>query len=128
VDLADVPRLLMTSADGAIVAERTMALPELSDAAVRAVATAGVRYASTVHFKRAAVTGDAKLYGITPRFTDAWRLTAAAGVDIVAMLVADVSGDRPPVAVEPFAEMMALRYRTEEIVDAAQWRRLDPSP
>jgi len=64
---------------------------------------------------------------INPRFPGTLPLTVAAGVDIPALLVADLSGDALPAERLPFRELMVARYFTEQYFDPGEWRQLCPA-
>jgi carbamoyl-phosphate synthase large subunit len=122
---AAVPRERMKTDSGIAVTARTVHLPDVIDVAVRAARAAGVRYVANVQFKRA-TDGLFKLLEINPRFPGTLPLTTAAGVDLPAMLVEEISGRPPPDGIAPFKELMVVRYWTEQFVDPDEWRRLCP--
>jgi carbamoyl-phosphate synthase large subunit len=78
---------------------------------------------ANVQFKRDAC-GVAKLLEINPRFPGTLPLTAAAGVDIPALLLDDYSGRPLPQAVLPYETVMVVRYWTEQMVCVAEWENL----
>lgn len=121
--IASVPRVRMKTDSGIAVAARTVKLPELSDAAIRVAQAVGIRHVANVQFRRAA-DGQAKLLEINPRFPGTLPLTAHAGVDIPALLVAEVSGQPLPEGLLPFEERMAVRYWSEQFVDPSEWEQL----
>lgn len=121
--IASVPRVRMKTDSGIAVAARTVHLPEVSDAAVRIAQAAGIRYVANVQFKRAA-DGQAKLLEINPRFPGTLPLTAHAGVDLPALMVAEALGQPMPDGLLPFTERMVVRYWAEEFIDPAEWRQL----
>lgn len=123
--VAAVPRVRMKIDSGIAVAARTVRDPELGALAVRAALATGVRFAVNVQFRRAR-DGVAKLLEINPRFPGTLPLTTAAGVDLPALLVADIVGEPLPAEPMPYREVMAVRYLTELIVDPEEWRRLCP--
>ena len=123
VALASVPRVRMKTDSGIAVAARTVHLPEVSEAAIRIAQAVGIRYVANVQFRRAA-DGQAKLLEINPRFPGTLPLTAHAGVDIPALLVAEVAGQPLPEGLMPYTERMVVRYWSEQFVDTAEWEDL----
>lgn len=121
--LAAVPRIRMKTDSGIAVAARTVHEPDVIDAAVRAAQAAGIRYVANVQLKRAA-DGQAKLLEINPRFPGTLPLTAEAGVDLPALLVAELSGKPLPDGLLPFQERMVVRYWAEHFIDPAEWSQL----
>ena len=124
--IAAVPRERMKTDSGIAVTARTVNLPEVIAAAVAAASAAGLRHAANIQFKRAD-DGVCKLLEINPRFPGTLPLTVAAGVDIPALLVADLCGDALPAGRLPFRELMVARYFTEQYFDPDEWRQLCPS-
>jgi carbamoyl-phosphate synthase large subunit len=124
--IAAVPRERMKTDSGIAVAARTLHVPDVIDAAVRAAQAAGIRYVANIQFKRAR-DGVCKLLEINPRFPGTLPLTAAAGIDIPALLVADLSGATLPDQLLPFTERMVVRYWTEHFFDALEWRQMCPA-
>jgi carbamoyl-phosphate synthase large subunit len=120
---AAVPRERMKTDSGVAVTARTVHLPELVEVACRAARAAGVRYVANIQFKCAA-DGVLKLLEINPRFPGTLPLTKQAGVDIPAMLIADILGLASPDGLAPFREVMVVRYWTEHYFDPEEWRRL----
>jgi len=121
--IAAVPRERMKTDSGIAVAARTVQNAELIDAAIRAAEGAGIRYVANVQFKRAA-DGVYKLLEINPRFPGTLPLTGGAGVDLPALLIAEISGQPLPEALAPFKEIMVVRYWTERFIDPQEWRAL----
>lgn len=124
--IAAVPRERMKTDSGIAVTARTVALPEVIDAAVAAALAVGLRHAANIQFKRAD-DGVCKLLEINPRFPGTLPLTVAAGVDIPALLVADLRGEALPAERLPFRELMVARYFTEQYFDPGEWRQLCPT-
>ncbi len=121
--IAAVPRERMKTDSGIAVAARTVRDPALIDDAIRAAEGAGVRYVANVQFKRAA-DGTCKLLEINPRFPGTLPLTTASGVDLPALLIAEMSGQPSPETLATFKEIMVVRYWTERFVDPQEWRDL----
>ncbi len=127
--IAAVPRERMKTDSGIAITARTLHLPEVIDAAVRAAQGAGVRYVANVQFRRAA-DGRFKLLEINPRFPGTLPLTAAAGVDIPRLMVEELEGrpvkdnELPEDGLLPFKEVMTVRYLTEHVVDPQEWMDL----
>jgi carbamoyl-phosphate synthase large subunit len=121
--IAAVPRERMKTDSGIAVTARTVDAPDVIDAAVAAALAAGVRYAANIQFKRAD-DGTCKLLEINPRFPGTLPLTVAAGVNMPALLIADLRGDALPAQRLPFRELMVARYFTEQFFDVAEWRQL----
>ena len=119
----------MKTDSGIAITARTVHLPEVIDAAVRAAEGAGVRYVANVQFRRAA-DGRFKLLEINPRFPGTLPLTTAAGVDIPRLMMEEIQGrpvqdiDLPADGLLPFREVMTVRYLTERVVDPQEWRDL----
>jgi len=122
--IAAVPRVRMKTDSGIAVTARTVDLPEVAQAAIAAASAIGMRHAANIQFKRGA-DGVCKLLEINPRFPGTLPLTVAAGVDMPALLVADLRGDALPDGPMPFREIMVARYWTEQFFDPAEWRRLE---
>lgn len=123
--IAAVPRVRMKTDSGIAVTARTVDLPDVIDAAVAAASAVGVRYVANVQFRRDR-DGVCKLLEINPRFPGTLPLTIAAGVDMPALLVADLRGDALPTQRLPFREVMVARYFTERFFDPEEWRQLCP--
>lgn len=123
VAIAAVPRVRMKTDSGIAVAARTVHDADVIDAAVRVAQAAGIRYVANVQFRRAA-DGTAKLLEINPRFPGTLPLTAEAGVDIPALLVAEMAGQPMPCGLLPFQERMVVRYWSEQFIDPAEWSQL----
>ncbi|WJF91711.1 ATP-grasp domain-containing protein [Paraburkholderia bonniea] len=123
VVLAAVPRDRMKTDSGIAVASRTRHLDELIEAGANTAQVAGIRYVANVQFKRAS-DGRFKLLEINPRFPGTLPLTTAAGIDIPALLVADVRGEPLPDTLLPFRELMVVRYWTEQFFDPGEWTQL----
>jgi carbamoyl-phosphate synthase large subunit len=123
--IAAVPRERMKTDSGIAVTARTLHLPDVIEAAIRAAQAAGIRYVANIQFKRAQ-NGVCKLLEINPRFPGTLPLTAAAGVDIPALLVADMAGHPMPDQLLPFTERMVVRYWTEHFFDPQEWRQMCP--
>jgi carbamoyl-phosphate synthase large subunit len=121
--IAAVPRERMKTDSGIAVAARTVRNPALIDAAIRAAEQAGVRYVANVQFKRGA-DGVYKLLEINPRFPGTLPLTAGAGVDLPALLIAELSGQTLPEKLATFKEIMVVRYWNERFIDPQEWRQL----
>jgi carbamoyl-phosphate synthase large subunit len=121
--IAAVPRERMKTDSGIAVAARTVHSPALIDAAIRAAERAGVRYVANVQFKRGA-DGAYKLLEINPRFPGTLPLTVGAGVDLPALLIAELSGQSLPEKLATFKEIMVVRYWSERFVDPQEWRQL----
>lgn len=121
--IAAVPRERMKTDSGIAITARTVQVPEVIDAAVRAATAAGIRGVANVQFRRAA-DGVFKLLEINPRFPGTLPLTTAAGVDLPALMVAELQGQPLPEALMPFRELMSVRYLTEKFVDPQEWRDL----
>jgi carbamoyl-phosphate synthase large subunit len=121
--LASVPRVRMKTDSGIAVTARTVHADDVSEAAVRLVTDLGLRLVSNVQFKRDA-QGVAKLLEINPRYPGTLPLTAAAGIDIPKLMLADFSGEALPTARLPFREAMVVRYWTEHAVPVDEWRSL----
>ncbi len=121
--IAAVPRERMKTDSGIAVAARTRDLPDVIDAAVAAASAAGVRYVANVQLRRAR-DGRCKLLEINPRFPGTLPLTAAAGVDLPKLLVADVNGEPLPEGRLPFKEIMVVRYWAEHFLDPREWEAL----
>lgn len=120
-----VPRERMKTDSGIAVTARTVRIPELIEVACLAAQAAGVVYVANIQFKRAA-DSVLKLLEINPRFPGTLPLTTRAGVDIPAILIADILGRPPPDGRTPFREVMVVRYWTEHYLDPEEWRRLCP--
>ena len=118
--IAAVPRLRMKTDSGIAVAARTVHDPELQQLAIRVAQAADVRYVANVQFRRDA-QGVARLLEINPRFPGTLPLTTASGVDMPALLIADITGEPLPEELMPFKEVMVLRYLTEQYVDPHEW-------
>jgi len=123
VAIAAVPRERMKTDSGIAVTARTVHLPEIMDMAIHAAQGAGIRYVANVQFKRAA-DGIFKLLEINPRFPGTLPLTTAAGIDLPALLIAEMAGRPMPDTLLPFREIMVVRYWTEQFVDPEEWRQL----
>ncbi|RZJ16378.1 MAG: ATP-grasp domain-containing protein [Haliea sp.] len=123
VAIAAVPRVRMKTDSGIAVAARTVHDADVIDAAVRVAQAVGIRYVANVQFRRA-VDGTAKLLEINPRFPGTLPLTAEAGVDIPALLVAEMAGQPMPGGLLPFRERMVVRYWSEQFIDPAEWSQL----
>ncbi|MFT4193566.1 ATP-grasp domain-containing protein [Ottowia sp.] len=121
--VAAVPRERMKTDSGIAITARTVRVPEVVDAAVCAARGAGIRYVANVQFRRGA-DGVFKLLEINPRFPGTLPLTTAAGVDMPALLVAELEGRPLPDGLLPFEELMSVRYLTEKFVDPQEWRAL----
>ncbi len=121
--IAAVPRERMKTDSGIAVAARTRHLPDVIDAAVAAATAAGIRYVANVQLKRAR-DGACKLLEINPRFPGTLPLTAAAGIDLPALMVAELNGAALPDTRLPFKELMVVRYWTERFFDPAEWEAL----
>lgn len=121
--IAAVPRERMKTDSGIAVTARTVHMPEIIEMAIRAAQAAGVRYVANIQFKRDA-NDVLKLLEINPRFPGTLPLTARAGIDIPALLVADMSGLPLPDTLLPFHEIMVVRYITEHFFDPGEWRQL----
>lgn len=121
--VAAVPRERMKTDSGIAVAARTRELPDVIDAAIAAAKAAGIRYVANVQVKRAR-DGACKLLEINPRFPGTLPLTAAAGIDLPALLVDDVQGKALPDQRLPFKEVMVVRYWTERFFDPREWEAL----
>lgn len=121
--IAAVPRERMKTDSGIAVAARTLHHAELITAAVATAMAAGIRHVANIQFKRAA-DGIFKLLEINPRFPGTLPLTTAAGIDMPALLVADVQGAAMPAAMLPFRDLMVVRYWTEHFFDPAEWEQL----
>jgi len=121
--VAAVPRERMKTDSGIAITARTVRVPEVIDAAVRAARGAGIRHVANVQFRRGA-DGVFKLLEINPRFPGTLPLTTAAGVDMPALLVEELEGRRLPDGLLPFKELMSVRYLTEKFVDPQEWRDL----
>lgn len=123
VVLAAVPRERMKTDSGIAVTARTLHLPEAIETAIGAARAAGIRYVANVQLKRAR-DGVLKLLEINPRFPGTLPLTARAGVDIPALLVAELAKEKLPETLLPFAEIAVVRYWEEHYFDAAEMTRL----
>jgi carbamoyl-phosphate synthase large subunit len=121
--IAAVPRERMKTDSGIAVAARTVRDPVLINAAIRAAEAAGIRYVANVQFKRSA-GGAYKLLEINPRFPGTLPLTDAAGVDLPALLIAELSGQPLPETLVAFKEIMVVRYWSERFIDPQEWRDL----
>ena len=77
-------------------------------------------------FKRAS-DGVAKLLEINPRFPGTLPLTTRAGIDIPALLVAEMAGLPLPDRLMPFVDAMMVRYLSEQFIDQSEWRHLCPT-
>lgn len=121
--IAAVPRERMKTDSGIAVVARTVQNPALIDAAIRAAEGAGIRQVANVQFKRG-VDGVCKLLEINPRFPGTLPLTEGAGVDLPALLIAEISGLSLPETLVPFKEIMVVRYWTERFIDPQEWRDL----
>lgn len=116
VALAAVPRERMKVDSGIAITARTSNLRELSDLAIRAAQSAGIRYIANVQVKQSS-TGEWKLLEINPRFPGTLPLTARAGIDIPALLVAEMAGESLPDTLLPFEEIAVVRYWMEQYFD-----------
>jgi len=125
-NFAAVPRERLKIDSGIAVAARTVRFPELIEAAVLAVREIGIRYVANVQFKRAS-DGVAKLLEINPRFPGTLPLTTRAGIDIPALLVAEMAGLPLPDRLMPFVDAMMVRYLSEQFIDQSEWRHLCPT-
>jgi len=123
VPIAAVPRLRMKLDSGIAVAARTVRDAGLQDAALAAVKAAGLVYVSNVQF-RADAEGVFRLLEINPRFPGTLPLTAGAGVDMPALLVADLAGEPLPAGLMAFEERMCVRYLEEKMVPVEEWTAL----
>lgn len=121
--IAAVPRDRMKTDSGIAVACRTIKLPELIEAAVNTARAAGIRYVANIQFKRA-TDGVFKLLEINPRFPGTLPLTTAAGIDMPALLIAELLGEPLPDTMMPFKELMVVRYWTEHYCDPSEWEEL----
>lgn len=121
--VVSVVRERMKIDSGIAVAARTVHLPLLADAAVAAARAVGIRYVGNVQFRRDS-EGEPRLLEINPRFPGTLPLTRLAGVDLPALLVAELGGDTMPEAPLAYRETMMVRYLEEVAVDPAEWRRL----
>ncbi|RYY65021.1 MAG: ATP-grasp domain-containing protein [Comamonadaceae bacterium] len=121
--IAAVPRERMKTDSGIAITARTVHVPDVIEAAVRAASAAGIRGVANVQFRRAA-DGVFKLLEINPRFPGTLPLTTAAGVDMPALMAAELEGKDLPDAMMPFTELMSVRYLTEKFVDPQEWRDL----
>lgn len=126
VAIASVPRLRMKIDSGIAMAARTQHLPALSQAAVDVAKAIGVRFAVNVQFREDA-HGVPKLLEINPRFPGTLPLTDAAGVNLPALLVAEMQGQRMPEGLLPFREIMTVRYLVEQVVEVTEWSALCPN-
>lgn len=125
--VAAVPRVRMKIDSGIAVASRTVKAPELVAAAARTAEIIGVRGTANVQFKRAA-DGVYKLLEVNPRFPGTLPLTAAAGVDMPKLMVAELAGEKLPDGLLPFEELMVVRYWTEHYLDPREWEALCRQP
>ncbi|MDE1162230.1 MAG: ATP-grasp domain-containing protein [Acidobacteriaceae bacterium] len=123
VAIAAVPRERMKIDSGIAITARTVHLPEASDIAIRAARAAGVLYMANVQLKRNSV-GELKLLEINPRFPGTLPLTARAGVDIPALMLAEIAGEAMPAELLPFEEVAVARYWTEEYFHPQEMDRL----
>ena len=123
--IAAVPRLRMRIDSGIAMAARTRHLPALSQAAIEMAQAIGVRYVANVQFREDA-QGQPKLLEINPRFPGTLPLTDAAGINLPALLVAEVQGQKMPDELLPFNEVMTVRYLVEQVVEMAEWQALIP--
>lgn len=121
--IAAVPRDRMKTDSGIAVACRTVHHAELITAAVDTARAAGIRYIANIQFKRA-TDGKFKLLEINPRFPGTLPLTTAAGIDMPALLVAEMLGEPMPDAMMPFKDLMVVRYWTEHYCDPSEWEAL----
>ena len=70
--------------------------------------------------------GQPKLLEINPRFPGTLPLTDAAGINLPALLVAEMQGQKMPDELLPFNEVMTVRYLVEQVVEMAEWQALIP--
>ncbi|WP_133857142.1 ATP-grasp domain-containing protein [Comamonas sp. JUb58] len=124
VAIAAVPRLRMKIDSGIAMAARTQHLPALSQAAIDVAQAMGVRFAANVQFREDA-DGVPKLLEINPRFPGTLPLTQAAGLDLPALLVAEMQGQAMPDGLQPFKEVMTVRYLVEQLVEIKEWQALN---
>jgi len=116
VAIAAVPRERMKVDSGIAITARTVQLPEASETAIRAARAVGIRYVANVQLKRCK-QGILKLLEINPRFPGTLPLTAQAGIDIPALLVAEIQQQQLPDDFLPFRELAVVRYWTERYFD-----------
>ncbi|MBN9407914.1 MAG: ATP-grasp domain-containing protein [Burkholderiales bacterium] len=121
--VAAVPRERMKTDSGIAITARTVHVPEVIDAAVRAAQDAGIRGVANVQFRRAR-DGVFRLLEINPRFPGTLPLTAAAGVDIPALMMAELQGQSLPDGLMPFEDRMVVRYLTEHLVEPGGFEAL----
>jgi carbamoyl-phosphate synthase large subunit len=121
--IAAVPRERMKTDSGIAVTARTVNDPEIIAAAINAARASGVRYVANIQLKRAA-DGVFKLLEINPRFPGTLPLTTRAGVDIPALLCAEMAGHAMPDRLLPFKEVMVVRYMAEQFFEPSEWRQL----
>lgn len=124
--LAAVPRVRMKTDSGIAITARTVHLQDVIDAAIAVAKHLGLRYVANIQFRRA-VDGTPKLLEINPRFPGTLPITAAAGVDIPKLLMQDMQGLPLPVGLQPFKEVLGVRYWTEHIASPLEWEAMAAS-
>jgi carbamoyl-phosphate synthase large subunit len=127
VALASVPRIRMKTDSGIAVTARTVLASDVAESAIALVKALNLPLVANVQFKRD-THGVAKLLEINPRFPGTLPLTAAAGIDIPALMLDDYSGRALPDRLLAFKEVMTVRYWTEHFVDVNEWRSLAAEP
>lgn len=121
--LAAVPRVRMKTDSGIAITARTVHHQDVIDQAIRLAQHVGLTFVANIQFRRA-VDGTAKLLEINPRFPGTLPITAAAGIDIPRLLVKDITGEALPSGLQPFSDVMAVRYWTEHFCAPSEWEVL----
>lgn len=121
--IAAVPRERIRTDSGIAITARTLHHAELIAAAIAVAKAADIRYVANIQFKQAA-DGVFKLLEINPRFPGSLPLTAAAGVDIPKLLMADIQGQPLPSELIEFQDLLMVRYWTEHYLDPSEWEAL----
>jgi carbamoyl-phosphate synthase large subunit len=121
VVVAAVPRTRDRIDSGVAIAGRTVHDEELIAAATAVAGAIGLVGIGNVQFRRA-VDGTPGLLEVNPRVPGTLTLTAAAGVDMCSLALADVLGEPVPRTVT-WKEVAVVRYLEDVVVPIDDYRR-----
>jgi carbamoyl-phosphate synthase large subunit len=125
--MAAVPRTRDRIDSGVAIAGRTVHDAELMAAATEVVEAIGLVGIGNVQFKRAA-DGTPGLLEVNPRVPGTLTLTAAAGVDMCSLALADLLGE-PVADTVDWVEVAVVRHLADIVVPIEDYRvtRREPS-